>query len=151
MRPPRFARLALTLLLLSVACENGKKSTLQLPPDLGKGLSPADSLLAVLNYLEERPAYEAETLRFHHMHQLVTLLAETRNNPDTLPYLLRKLEGWATKSTYPIAKGIADLAWVQFFSGFSRSMTQRQSERKGQCIYLRRRGDWIIWPGDTIL
>lgn len=114
---PRFARLALTLLLLSVACENGKKSTFQLPPDLGKDLSPADSLLAVLNYFEERPAYEAEALRFHYMYELVTLLAETRNKPDTLPHLLRRLEGWAAKSTYPIAKGIAGFAWGQFFLG----------------------------------
>jgi hypothetical protein len=48
------ARLAPILLLLSIACESGKKSTFQLPPDLGKGLSPADSLRAVLNYLKGR-------------------------------------------------------------------------------------------------
>ncbi len=115
MRPYRFARLALTLLLLSIACEDGKKSTFQLPPDLGKGLKPADSLMAVLHYLEGREAYESETLRFHYMRKLVGLLAETRNKPDTLPHLLRKLEGWAAKSTYPIAKGLVDLAWGDVF------------------------------------
>jgi hypothetical protein len=69
------ARLALILLLLSIACEGGKKSTFQLPPDLGKGLTPADSLRAVLNYLKGQKAYEAETLRFHYMYEYIWTLA----------------------------------------------------------------------------
>jgi hypothetical protein len=37
MNPTILARLALFLLLLSIACEGGKKSTFQLPPTSGKG------------------------------------------------------------------------------------------------------------------
>jgi hypothetical protein len=72
MNPTILARFAPILLLLSIACEGGKKSTFQLPPDLGKGLSPADSLRAVLNYLEGRREYQAETLRFHYMYEYIS-------------------------------------------------------------------------------
>jgi tetratricopeptide (TPR) repeat protein/serine phosphatase RsbU (regulator of sigma subunit) len=101
------ARLALFLLLLSIACEGGKKSTFQLPPDLGKGLSPADSLRAVLNYLEGRREYQAETLRFHYMYEYIWTLA--RQKPDTLPALTQELRDWAQKSPYPVGEGVAAL------------------------------------------
>jgi tetratricopeptide (TPR) repeat protein len=101
------ARFAPILLLLSIACEGGKKSTFQLPPDLGKGLSPADSLRAVLNYLEGRREYQAETLRFHYMYEYIWTLA--RQKPDTLPALTQELRDWAQKSPYPVGEGVAAL------------------------------------------
>jgi tetratricopeptide (TPR) repeat protein/serine phosphatase RsbU (regulator of sigma subunit) len=101
------ARLAPILLLLSIACEGGKKSTFQLPPDLGKGLSPADSLRAVLNYLKGRREYEAETLRFHYMYEYIRTVA--RQKPDTLPALVQALRSWAQKSQYLLGEGIAAL------------------------------------------
>jgi tetratricopeptide (TPR) repeat protein/serine phosphatase RsbU (regulator of sigma subunit) len=105
--PIILARLAPIFLLLSIACESGKKSTFQLPPDLGRGLSPADSLQAVLNYLEGRREYEAETLRFHYMYEYIRTLA--RQKPDTLPALVQALRSWAQKSQYPLGEGVAAL------------------------------------------
>jgi tetratricopeptide (TPR) repeat protein/serine phosphatase RsbU (regulator of sigma subunit) len=101
------ARFAPILLLLSIACEGGKKSTFQLPPDLGKGLTPADSLRAILNYLEGQEAYEAETLRFHYMYEYIRTLAGRK--PDTLPILVQALRRWAQKSQYPLGEGVAAL------------------------------------------
>jgi tetratricopeptide (TPR) repeat protein/serine phosphatase RsbU (regulator of sigma subunit) len=101
------ARFAPLLLLLSIACESGKKSTFQLPPDLGKGLSPADSLQAVLHYLKGQEAYEAETLRFHYMYEYIRTLA--RQKTDTLPALVQALRSWAQKSQYPLGEGVATL------------------------------------------
>jgi tetratricopeptide (TPR) repeat protein/serine phosphatase RsbU (regulator of sigma subunit) len=101
------ARFAPILLLLSIACEGGKKSTFQLPPDLGKGMSPADSLRAVLNYLKGRREYQAETLRFHYMYEYIRTLA--RQKPDTLPALVQALRRWAQKSRYPLGEGVATL------------------------------------------
>jgi tetratricopeptide (TPR) repeat protein/serine phosphatase RsbU (regulator of sigma subunit) len=122
------ARFAPILLLLSIACEGGKKSTFQLPPDLGKGLSPADSLRAVLNYLEGRREYEAETLYFHYMYEYIWTLA--RQKPDTLPALVQALRSWAQKSQYPLGEGVATLGeavvWRsqrQYNSAQSRAQT----------------------------
>jgi tetratricopeptide (TPR) repeat protein/serine phosphatase RsbU (regulator of sigma subunit) len=122
------ARFAPILLLLSIACENGKKSTFQLPPDLGKGLTPADSLRAVLNYLKGRREYEAETLRFHYMYEYIQKLA--RQKPDTLPALVQELWSWAQKSQYPLGEGVAALGeavrWQiqgQYDSALSRAQT----------------------------
>jgi len=126
--PTILARLALILLLLSIACEGGKKSTFQLPPDLGKGLSPADSLRAVLHYLEGRREYQAETLRFHYMYEYIWTLA--RQKPDTLPALVQALRSWAQKSRYPLGEGVATLGeavrWQiqgQYDSALSRAQT----------------------------
>jgi tetratricopeptide (TPR) repeat protein len=126
--PIILARLALILLLLSIACEGGKKSTFQLPPDLGKGLSPADSLQAVLNYLKGQEAYEAETLRFHYMYEYIRTLA--RQKPDTIPALVQALRSWAQKSPYPVGEGVAALGeavkWRsqgQYDSALSRAQT----------------------------
>jgi tetratricopeptide (TPR) repeat protein/serine phosphatase RsbU (regulator of sigma subunit) len=107
MNPTILARFAPILLLLSIACEGGKKSTFQLPPDLGKGLSPADSLRAILNYLKGQEAYEAETLRFHYMYEYIWTLV--RQKPDTLPTLVQALRSWAQKSRYPLGEGVATL------------------------------------------
>jgi tetratricopeptide (TPR) repeat protein len=122
------ARSAPILFLLSIACEGGKKSTFQLPPDIGKGLSPADSLRAVLNYLEGQEAYEAETLRFHYMYEYIWTLA--RQKPDTLPALVQALRSWAQKSQYPLGEGVAALGeavvWRsqgQYDSALSRAQT----------------------------
>jgi tetratricopeptide (TPR) repeat protein len=126
--PTILARLAPILLLLSIACEGGKKSTFQLPPDLGKGLTPADSLRAVLNYLEGQEAYEAETLRFHYMYEYIRTLA--RQKPDTLPALTQELRSWAQKSKYLLGEGVAALGeavrWRsqgQYDSALSRAQT----------------------------
>jgi tetratricopeptide (TPR) repeat protein/serine phosphatase RsbU (regulator of sigma subunit) len=126
MNPTILARLAPILLLLSIACEGGKKSTFQLPPDLGKGLTPADSLRAVLNYLEGQKAYEAETLRFHYMYEYIRTLAGQK--PDTLPALVQALRSWAQKSQYPLGEGVAALGearrwWIQgqYDSALSRA------------------------------
>jgi tetratricopeptide (TPR) repeat protein len=126
--PTILARLALILLLLSIACEGGKKSTFQLPPDLGRGLSPADSLQAVLNYLEGQEAYEAETLRFHYMYEYIRTLAGRK--PDTLPALVQELRSWAQKSKYLLGEGVAALGeavrWQrqrQYDSALSRAQT----------------------------
>jgi tetratricopeptide (TPR) repeat protein len=128
MNPTILARLAPILLLLSIACQGGKKSTFQLPPDLGKGLSPADSLQAVLHYLKGQEAYEAETLRFHYMHEYIRTLA--RQKPDTLPALTQELRSWAQKSQYPLGEGVAALGealrwWSQgqYDSAMSRAQT----------------------------
>ena len=122
------APLAPILLLLSIACEGGKKSTFQLPPDLGKGLSPADSLRAVLNYLKGRREYQAETLRFHYMYEYIWTLAPQK--PDTLPALVQALRSWAQKSPYPVGEGVAALGeavkWRsqrQYDSALSRAQT----------------------------
>jgi tetratricopeptide (TPR) repeat protein/serine phosphatase RsbU (regulator of sigma subunit) len=122
------ARLAPILLLLSIACEGGKKSTFQLPPDLGRGLSPADSLRAVLNYLEGRREYQAETLRFHYMYEYIRTLA--RQKPDTLPALVQALRSWAQKSQYSLGEEVATLGeavvWRsqrQYDSALSRAQT----------------------------
>jgi tetratricopeptide (TPR) repeat protein/serine phosphatase RsbU (regulator of sigma subunit) len=128
MNPTILARFAPILLLLSIACEGGKKSTFQLPPDLGKGLTPADSLRAILNYLEGQEAYEAETLRFHYMYEYIRTLA--RQKPDTLPTLVQALRSWAQKSQYPLGEGVATLGeavvWRiqgQYDSALSRAQT----------------------------
>jgi tetratricopeptide (TPR) repeat protein len=122
------ARLAPILLLLSIACEGGKKSTFQLPPDLGKGLNPADSLRAILNYLKGRREYEAETLRFDYMYEYIRTLAPQK--PDTLPALVQALRSWAQKSQYPLGEGVAALGeavrWRsqgQYDSALSRAQT----------------------------
>jgi tetratricopeptide (TPR) repeat protein len=142
------ARFAPILLLLSIACEGGKKSTFQLPPDLGKGLTPADSLRAVLNYLEGRREYEAETLRFHYMYEYIRTLA--RQKPDTLPALVQALRSWAQKSPYPVGEGVAALGeavkWRsqgQYDSALSRAQTalrifqeKQRSDYEGKTYHL---------------
>jgi tetratricopeptide (TPR) repeat protein len=148
MNPTILARFAPILLLLSIACEGGKKSTFQLPPDLGKGLSPADSLRAVLNYLEGQEAYEAETLRFHYMYEYIWTLA--RQKPDTLPALMQELRNWAQKSPYPVGEGVAALGeavkWRsqrQYDSALSRAQTalrifqeKERSDYEGKTYHL---------------
>jgi tetratricopeptide (TPR) repeat protein/serine phosphatase RsbU (regulator of sigma subunit) len=142
------ARLALILLLLSIACESGKKSTFQLPPDLGKGLSPADSLRAILNYLKGRREYEAETLRFHYMYEYIRTVA--RQKPDTLPALVQALRSWAQKSQYLLGEGIAVLGeavqWQsqgQYDSALSRAQValrifqeKERSDYEGKTYHL---------------
>jgi len=148
MNPTILARFAPILLLLSIACESGKKSTFQLPPDLGKGLTPADSLRAVLHYLEGRREYEAETLYFHYMYEYIRTLA--RQKPDTLPALVQALRSWAQKSQYPLGEGVAALGeavkWRsqgQYDSALSRAQTalgifqeKERSDYEGKTYHL---------------
>jgi len=126
--PTILARLALILLLFYIACQGGKRGTFQFPPDLGRGLTPDDSLRAVLNYLEGQEAYEAETLRFHYMYEYIRTLAWQK--PDTLPALVQALRSWAQKSQYPLGEGVAALGealrWRsqgQYDSALSRAQT----------------------------
>jgi len=142
------ARFAPILLLLSIACEGGKKSTFQLPPDLGKGLTPADSLRAVLNYLEGQEAYEAETLRFHYMYEYIRTLAGRK--PDTLPALVQALRSWAQKSQYSLGERVAILGeaviwWSrgQYDSALSRAQAalrifqeKERSDYEGKTCHL---------------
>jgi tetratricopeptide (TPR) repeat protein len=146
--PTILARLAPILLLLSIACEGGKKSTFQLPPDLGRGLTPADSLRAVLNYLEGQEAYEAETLRFHYMYEYIWTLA--RQKPDTLPALVQELRSWAQKSQYLLGEGVAALGeavrWQiqgEYDSALSRAQValrifqeKKRSDYEGKTYHL---------------
>jgi tetratricopeptide (TPR) repeat protein len=142
------ARFAPILLLLSIACEGGKKITFQLPPDIGKGLTPADSLRAILNYLEGRREYEAETLRFHYMYEYIWTLV--RQKPDTLPALVQALRSWAQKSQYLLGEGVATLGeavgWRsqgQYDSALSRAQTalkifqeKERSDYEGKTYHL---------------
>jgi tetratricopeptide (TPR) repeat protein/serine phosphatase RsbU (regulator of sigma subunit) len=148
MNPTILARLALILLLLSIACEGGKKSTFQLPPDLGKGLTADDSLRAVLNYLKGRREYQAETLRFDYMYEYIRTLAPQK--PDTLPALVQALRSWAQKSQYPLGEGVAALGeavkWRsqgQYDSALSRAQTalrifqeKERSDYEGKTYHL---------------
>ena len=148
MNPTILARFSPILLLLSIACEGGKKSTFQLPPDLGKGLTPADSLQAVLHYLEGRREYEAETLYFHYMYEYIRTLA--RQKPDTLPALTQELRSWAQKSKYLLGEGMAALGeavrWQrqrQYDSALSRAQValrifqeKERSDYEGKTYHL---------------
>lgn len=87
-----------------------KAPRFELPPDLGRGLKPADSLRAILTWLSTQKSYEAETLRFHCMYEYIRALISQK--PDTLPALTRMLEQWAARSSYPMGRGIANLAWA---------------------------------------
>jgi len=118
--------LSVLLLALWAGCEREKR--FQLPPDLGRGLPPTDSLRAVLDWLSKQKAYEAETLRFHYMYEYIRTLA--RQKPDTLPALVQELRSWAQKSQYPLREGVAALGeavrWQrqrQYDSALSRSQT----------------------------
>jgi tetratricopeptide (TPR) repeat protein/serine phosphatase RsbU (regulator of sigma subunit) len=118
--------LSVLLLALWAGCEREKR--FQLPPDLGRGLPPADSLRAVLDWLSKQKAYEAETLRFHYMYEYIWTLA--RQKPDTLPALVQALRSWAQKSRYLLGEGMAALGealrWRsqgQYDSALSRAQT----------------------------
>jgi len=93
------------------ACQREKR--FQIPPDLGRGLKPADSLKAVISWLSNQDAYEADTLRLRYTYKLFGMLI--RQKPDTLPALLQTMERWAAKSRYPIARGVVALAWAEIF------------------------------------
>jgi len=124
----RIPTLPLSVLLLALwaGCEREKR--FQLPPDLGRGLPPADSIRAVLDWLSKQKAYEAETLRFHYMYEYIRTLA--RQKPDTLPALVQALRSWAQKSQYPLGEGVAALGeaagwWSQgqYDSALSQAQT----------------------------
>jgi tetratricopeptide (TPR) repeat protein len=99
--------LPLSVLLLALWAGCGREKRFQLPPDLGRGLPPADSIRAVLDWLSKQKAYEAETLRFHYMYEYIQTLA--RQKPDTLPALVQELRSWAQKSQYLLGEGVAAL------------------------------------------
>jgi tetratricopeptide (TPR) repeat protein len=118
--------LSVLLLALWAGCEREKR--FQLPPDLGRGLPPADSIRAVLDWLSKQKAYEAETLRFHYMYEYIR--TQARQKPDTLPALVQELRSWAQKSQYLLGEGVAALAeavrwWRQrqYDSALSRAQT----------------------------
>ncbi len=99
--------LPLSVFLLALWAGCGREERFQLPPDLGRGLPPADSIRAVLDWLSKQKTYEAETLRFHYMYEYIQTLA--RQKPDTLPALTQELRSWAQKSQYPVGEGVAAL------------------------------------------
>jgi tetratricopeptide (TPR) repeat protein len=120
--------LPLSVLLLALWAGCGREKRFQLPPDLGRGLPPPDSLRAVLDWLSKQKAYEAETLRFHYMYEYIRTLA--RQKPDTLPALVQALRSWAQKSRYPVGEGVTALGealrWQikgQYDSALSRAQT----------------------------
>jgi tetratricopeptide (TPR) repeat protein/serine phosphatase RsbU (regulator of sigma subunit) len=124
----RIPILPLSVLLLALWAGCGREKRFQLPPDLGRGLPPADSLRAVLDWLSKQKAYEAETLRFHYMYEYIWTLA--RQKPDTLPALVQALRSWAQKSRYLLGEGMAALGealrWRsqgQYDSALSRAQT----------------------------
>jgi tetratricopeptide (TPR) repeat protein/serine phosphatase RsbU (regulator of sigma subunit) len=124
----RIPILPLSVLLLALWAGCGREERFQLPPDLGRGLPPADSIRAVLDWLSKQKAYEAETLRFHYMYEYIQTLA--RQKPDTLPALVQALRSWAQKSQYPLGEGVAALGealrWRsqgQYDSALSRAQT----------------------------
>jgi tetratricopeptide (TPR) repeat protein/serine phosphatase RsbU (regulator of sigma subunit) len=130
--------LSVLLLALWAGCEREKR--FQLPPDLGRGLPPADSIRAVLDWLSKQKAYEAETLRFHYMYEYIRTLA--RQKPDTLPALVQELRSWAQKSQYLLGEGVAALGeavrWQiqgEYDSALSRAQTAlrifQEKERSG--------------------
>jgi tetratricopeptide (TPR) repeat protein/serine phosphatase RsbU (regulator of sigma subunit) len=134
------------LLALWASCEQEKR--FQLPPDLGCGLKPADSIRAVLDWLSKQKAYEAETLRFHYMYEYIWTLA--RQKPDTLPALVQALRSWAQKSQYPLGEGVAALGeavrWRiqgQYDSALSQAQTalrifqeKQRSDYEGKTYHL---------------
>jgi tetratricopeptide (TPR) repeat protein/serine phosphatase RsbU (regulator of sigma subunit) len=140
--------LPLSVLLLALWAGCGREKRFQLPPDLGRGLKPADSLRAVLDWLSKQKAYEAETLRFHYMYEYIRTLAGPK--PDTLPALLQELRSWAQKSQYLIGEGVAALGeavrwWSQgqYDSALSRAQValrifqeKERSDYEGKTYYL---------------
>jgi len=140
--------LPLSVLLLALWAGCGREERFQLPPDLGRGLPPADSLRAVLDWLSKQKAYEAETLRFHYMYEYIQTLA--RQKPDTLPALTQELLNWAQKSPYPVGEGVAALGEVvkwrsqrQYDSALSRAQAalrifqeKQRSDYEGKTYYL---------------
>ncbi len=138
--------LSVLLLALWAGCEREKR--FQLPPDLGRGLPPADSLRAVLDWLSNQKTYEAETLRFHYMYEYIRTLA--RQKPDTLPALVQALRSWAQKSQYPLGEGVAALGeavrWQrqrQYDSALSRAQValrifqeKQRSDYEGKTYHL---------------
>jgi tetratricopeptide (TPR) repeat protein/serine phosphatase RsbU (regulator of sigma subunit) len=124
----RIPILPLSVLLLALWAGCGREKRFQLPPDLGRGLPPADSIRAALDWLSKQKAYEAETLRFHYMYEYIRTLA--RQKPDTLPALVQELRSWAQKSPYLLGEGVAALGeavrWRsqgQYDSALSRAQT----------------------------
>jgi len=103
----RIPILPLSVLLLALWAGCGREERFQLPPDLGRGLPPADSLRTILNWLSQQKSYAAETLHFHYMYEYIRTLA--RQKPDTLPALVQALRSWAQKSQYPLGEGVAAL------------------------------------------
>jgi len=140
--------LPLSVFLLALWAGCGREERFQLPPDLGQGLPPADSIRAVLDWLSQQKAYEAETLRFHYMYEYIRTLA--RQKPDTLPILVQELRSWAQKSQYPLGEGVAALGeavrwWSQgqYDSALSRAQValrifqeKKRSDYEGKTYHL---------------
>jgi tetratricopeptide (TPR) repeat protein/serine phosphatase RsbU (regulator of sigma subunit) len=140
--------LPLSVLLLALWAGCGREKRFQLPPDLGRGLPPADSLRTILNWLSQQKSYAAETLRFHYMYEYIQTLA--RQKPDTLPALTQELRSWAQKSKYLLGEGTAALGeavrwWSQgqYDPALSRAQTalrifqeKKRSDYEGKTYHL---------------
>ena len=137
--------LPLSVLLLALWAGCGREERFQLPPDLGRGLPPADSLRTILNWLSQQKSYVAETLRFHYMYEYIWTLA--RQKPDTLPALTQELRSWAQKSQYLLGEGTAALGeavrWRsqgQYDSALSRAQVALRIFSGKRALGLRREG-----------
>jgi tetratricopeptide (TPR) repeat protein/serine phosphatase RsbU (regulator of sigma subunit) len=140
--------LPLSVLLLALWAGCGREERFQLPPDLGRGLPPADSIRTILNWLSQQKSYEAETLRFHYMYEYIWTLA--RQKPNTLPALTQELRSWAQKSQYLLGEGVAALGeavrwWRQgqYDSALSQAQTalrifqeKKRSDYEGKTYHL---------------
>jgi tetratricopeptide (TPR) repeat protein len=137
----RMPILPLSVLLLALWAGCGREKRFQLPPDLGRGLPPADSLRAVLDWLSKQKAYEAETLRFHYMYEYIRTLA--RQKPDTLPALVQELRSWAQKSPYPLREGMAALGEaVQWWSQGQYDSAQSRAQAALRIFQEKQRSDY---------
>jgi tetratricopeptide (TPR) repeat protein/serine phosphatase RsbU (regulator of sigma subunit) len=137
----RMPILPLSVLLLALWAGCGREKRFQLPPDLGRGLPPADSLRAVLDWLSKQKAYEAETLRFHYMYEYIRMLA--RQKPDTLPALVQELRRWAEKSPYPLREGMSALGEaVQWWSQGQYDSAQSRAQAALRIFQEKKRSDY---------
>ncbi len=128
-----FATAPILIWTVCQRCKDGLQNhPHQIPSDLGRGLKPADSLKALLDWLSIRKGYASETLRLHCLYELIRILG--REKPDTLFLLAQTLSDWAEGSSYPIAKGIVLLGYAEAF--WAKSQTDSALARTQEALQL---------------
>jgi len=103
-----FLLIATGVLCFLIGCKRARG--FEVPSDIGQGLSRADSLRALLGWLEGKRGYAADTLRLHVLYQLIEVIRS--QNTDSAYALAQRLESVVQKSTYPPAKGLSELGWT---------------------------------------
>ncbi len=93
---------------IGIGCK--RSQLLSVPAEVGQGLPKADSLRAVLNWLEGRKGHTADSLRLYTLFELIE--AVTRQNLDSAYRLAEQLQTLARKSTHPEAEGLSHLGWA---------------------------------------